>query len=898
MIEVTLLFFNRSIFSLPSRMVMLFLTGSFLLCLPGIASGNGENETIRLQLKWKHAFQFAGYYAAKEMGYYEDAGLNVSIAEHLGKISTLDILLAGDTDYAVCSSNIVLRRAQGAPVVALATIFQHSPYAFLVRADSGIEKVEDFAGRKVMLGKGTQDAALLATLRRAGINPGKFTQMDVNFDPLSLIHGKTDVFNAYVTDQGFTLQEAGYEGRYLLPKQYGVDFYGDILATTEEEIQNHPDRLIAFRNASLQGWDYALKHPDNIITLILEKYNTQGLSREHLEYEAQASRELIQPLLVKIGYMNPARWDHIKSVFEELGFLASSSNIDGLIFQENKEEQNWASWLYEHRLFLIPISVFSFIALLLLLLFQMRRLVAKRTAELVESEQHWRALVDAEPACVNTIDREGRVTSINSSGLVMMEADSFEQVNGRNIINLIDHSYQDDFFKLLNRVFDGESGNIVLQATGFKGTRKWIEIHAAPFRNSEGKITHLLSVTHDLTQRMETEAQRERLQREFSQKHKMVALGQLSGGIAHDFNNILGIVIGYTELAKECSNSSENPKLAKYLGKVEQASHRARDLVVQLLAFSRGDSMEEQPLQLLPLIKEDIKMSRSTMPASIEIVTKLAEGLPEVLVDPVQLNQVLMNLCINARDAMNGAGTLTIQLKSSRALRAECLACHQWVHGDWVELSVGDTGEGIQPDIMNRLFDPFFTTKEMGKGTGMGLAVIHGIMNRLGGHILVETQQDKGSVFRLLFPPVSQRISDSKVPCSDQLPFPKGGSRKVLVLDDEPELASYIGDLMTLHGYNVTITIDGEKALSIFQKNPLEYSLLVTDQTMPGLTGVEIAKRCRKLRPDFPVILCTGFSESIDKATAEKIDLGFVKKPIDANQLMRLAGQLIHADEH
>jgi two-component system, cell cycle sensor histidine kinase and response regulator CckA len=893
------LFIPPTAFS-PNR-VFLFLFSCLILAhfffLPGIAYAEDETETIRLQLKWKHAFQFAGYYAALDLGFYENAGLSVTIHEHHGKKSTLEMLLDGETDYAVSGANIVLQRANGKPLVALASIFQHSPYAFLVRADSGIEKVEDFAGLRVMLGKGSQDAALHATLRRAGINQGDFVNQPTNFDALSLVRGQTDVFNAYVTDQGFTLQEAGVEGRYILPNQYGVDFYGDVLATTEEEATTHPQRLRAFRDASLKGWDYALQHPDEIITLILEKYNTQGFSREHLEYEAQASRELIQPLLVKIGYMNPSRWEHIKNVFIELELIPSVSNIEGLMYEEHKEVQNWARWMVEHKYSLIAATVFSFVAILLSLLFQMRRLISRRTAELAESEQHWRTLVDAEPACVNTMDSGGRLASINSSGLHLMEADSFAEIKGRNINDLIDKEFQEAFIQLTRRVFEGESGNLVCSMTGLKGGWKWIETHAVPFRDSEGKITHLLSVTQDLTERKEVEANQERLRRKFSQKHKMIALGQLSGGIAHDFNNILGIVIGYAALAKECDTSVDKEKLSDYLEKVVRAGNRAQDLVNQLLAFSRGDVMEEKPVQILPLVIEDIKMSRATMPSSIEIVTELAEDLPNVLMDPVQFNQVIMNLSINARDAMGGIGVLTIRLRMARSMMAECIACHQWVRGDWVEFAVSDTGTGIDPEILGRLFDPFFTTKEVGEGTGMGLSMIHGIMNRLGGHILVETEPGKGSTFRLLFPPVIEKAPELNGNQPVQPLYTEGEQRHVLVLDDEPELASYIGELLLMHDYRVTVTTNGMKALEVFRENPDNFSLLITDQTMPGLSGVEIAKRCREIRPGFPVILCTGFSETINRASAAEIDIGFIKKPIDASRLLQLAGQYIFTNE-
>lgn len=885
----------RSVISFSTFLFgLLFFSLAFL---PNSTLADGKSETIRLQLKWKNAFQFAGYYAALEMGYYEEAGLDVSIIEQQGQKSPLQTLLDGEAEYAVTGADILLLRAKGDPVIALATIFQHSPYAFLVRADSGIKKVEDFAGLRVMLGLGAQDAALHATMRRAGIGLDDIIHQPTNFDAHSLIRDETDVFSAYITDQGFSLNAAGVEGRFLLPKQYGVDFYGDVLATTEKEANLHPKRTRAFRDASLRGWDYALNHPEKSITLILEKYNTQGLSREHLEYEMQVSRELIQPLLVQIGYMNPARWDHIKSIFVELGFITSSSSIDGLIYDEHKEVQSWAQWVFDHRVILIPSIMFFFIATLLLTLFQMRRLVRRRTAELAESEQHWRELVDAEPACVNTLNREGNVTSINSSGLIIMEADSFKQIQGKDIVEQLDREYQEPFRQMLKKVFEGESSSMVFKATGFKGGRKWIDSHAVPFRNSEGEITHLLGVSHDITERKNAETKQKRLQREFSQKHKMVALGQMSGGIAHDFNNILGIITGYTELAQDCNEELGSTRQEKYLKKIELAAHRARNLVDQLLAFSRGETMEEKPLQIKPLVEEDIKMSRSTMPSSIEIVTELDDGLPKVLVDPVQLNQIIMNLCINARDAMGSVGVLKIRLGMAENLSAECFACHQTINGDWVELAVSDTGTGIEPAILQLLFDPFFTTKEVGKGTGMGLAVIHGILGRLGGHIIVETELGKGSTFRLLLPPISGDTPSQEKTSATRQSFPKGAQKHVLVLDDEPELAAFVGDLLVLSGYRATVSTNSTEALELFKASPDEFSLLITDQTMPGLTGVELTGLCREIRPSFPVILCTGFSEVINKSVAENNRIGFIKKPIDTEQLMLLAGQLIQLNE-
>ncbi|MCP4043461.1 MAG: PAS domain S-box protein [Gammaproteobacteria bacterium] len=279
--------------------------------------------------------------------------------------------------------------------------------------------------------------------------------------------------------------------------------------------------------------------------------------------------------------------------------------------------------------------------------------------------------------------------------------------------------------------------------------------------DENGKPVRMIGAMLDITERKRSEAEQARLQRELQQVQKMEALGQLTGGIAHDFNNILGIIMGYSDLARDRCISKGEAKLTSQLDRILEASGRARDLVSQMMAFSRGDARDDKPLQLQALVKEDLKMLSSTLPSSIGITTEIEENLPSVIMDPGQLNQLLMNLCVNARDAMKGKGDLTIRIGWVRELDAECATCHKQVEGDWVELSVTDTGSGISQEVLNRIFDPFFTTKEVGKGTGMGMAVIHGIMRNHGGHILVETGPGEGTTFRLLFPPVVEETAET-----------------------------------------------------------------------------------------------------------------------------------------
>ncbi|MCP4042497.1 MAG: response regulator, partial [Gammaproteobacteria bacterium] len=407
---------------------------------------------------------------------------------------------------------------------------------------------------------------------------------------------------------------------------------------------------------------------------------------------------------------------------------------------------------------------------------------------------------------------------------------------------------------------------------------------------------HLVGLGLDITRRKQSEAEQERLQRELQQAQKMEALGQLTGGIAHDFNNILGIILDNNELALNYCAPDGQTKLARHLNNIHKAGTRAASLVAKMLAYSRSEASDDKPLQLQALVKGDLKMLSSTLPSSIEITTKIEENLPPVLMDQTQLSQLLMNLCVNAQDAMEGKGGLTIRLEWVRELDVECAACHKHVEGDWVVLSVADTGSGIPLEVQECIFDPFFTTKEVGKGTGLGMAVIHGIMRNHGGHVLMKTEQGKGTAFRLLFPPVVEEAETQETdPSSIELLLGQG--EHILVVDDEPDLSEFIGDLLESHGYQSTVLTSSKKALKLFKKKPNDFALVITDQTMPGITGKVLVKGLREIRPDIPVILNTGFSEDIDEGSAAEMGIRYLEKPVRAKSLIQAVGELLRPME-
>ena len=441
---------------------------------------------------------------------------------------------------------------------------------------------------------------------------------------------------------------------------------------------------------------------------------------------------------------------------------------------------------------------------------------------------------------------------------------------------------------------ENASHHVEYRVTGEDGRERWIECRARPITIGDGEARRLLGVIQDVSERKRAEAEKARLQRELQQAHKMEVLGELSGGIAHDFNNLLGIILGYSELAARAAHSVGDERIMGYLDHVEKAGTRAKKLVSQLLTFSRSDENQDRPLQLSPLVREDAKMLRSTLPSSIQIALDLEEGLPSIMMDPLQLQQLLLNLSVNARDAMNGAGRLEIGLRRSAQKDAECAACHKRFSGDWLEISVSDSGGGIDDDIRGRLFDPFFTTKPVGQGTGMGLALVEGIVHRHDGHILLTTGREKSFSIRLLFPPLADAVDDTEAESEDaKSPSVQGGGGRVLVVDDEPELASYIGEILQSNGFHPVVTDSSGKALEIFATDPEAFDLLISDQTMPKLTGMELGARLREQRPELPVIICSGFSDMIDRTSAQWSDYHYMQKPISSAALIALSAELI-----
>jgi len=507
---------------------------------------------------------------------------------------------------------------------------------------------------------------------------------------------------------------------------------------------------------------------------------------------------------------------------------------------------------------------------------------------LQSSEEQYRAIFNSTQDGMIMWDLAGRIVDINPAALAM-HGYTRDEVTQFEPSMFIPPESVEQYQRFLREVAAGKPFQVEAPAVRKDGSRFWADVQGSPvtYRGAP----HLLAMIRDVTERKQAEEERARLEAQLRQAQKMEAIGHLTGGIAHDFNNILTSILGYIVLGAERQNDLGDAKLGKYLEQAQRAAQRARDLIQQMLTFSRGQRGERRALSLAPLVKESVKLLRSSLPATIELETELAADVPAVLSDPVQLEQVLLNLCINARDAMTGSGRIRVGVRVVDSADCVCASCRQKVTGRFVELFVADAGMGIPPDVQDRMFEPFFTTKEVGRGSGMGLAMVHGIVHDHGGHIVVDTAPGRGTTFRLRFAPVEDarsavRATQAEPPPRQPRPQLSG---RVLVVDDEEMVGDFMAEMLATWGLDVTVKRNPIEAEVWYAHDPSRVDLVITDQTMPRLTGIELARRLTGVRPNLPVILYTGYSDAVSDETMARSGIcALLKKPVDTSKLLAL----------
>ena len=549
------------------------------------------------------------------------------------------------------------------------------------------------------------------------------------------------------------------------------------------------------------------------------------------------------------------------------------------------------------------LAIPSLLFLSLLGIWYLKRLVARKTAslqeeveyrkqsetKLKETQEELERFFQLVPDLVSIATTEGYFVKLNRAWETSLGF-AAEELMQEPFLSFVHPDDLEETRREIGRLATGSSSfSFVNRYRTRDGSYRWLEWNAVPMA---GK-SFLYAVARDITERRLAEQEREMLEKKLQQAQKMEAIGTLAGGIAHDFNNILAAIIGYSEMVHDdCPPGSA---ARSDIEQVLQAGHRAKDLVRQILAFSRQTEVENISMRPATIVNESLKMLRSSLPATIEMRLDIEEEAGPVVADPGQIHQLVVNLCTNAFQAMEASGgVLSVSLKTATISEIRHGGQLHFESGNYVRLSVEDTGPGIPPEIREKIFDPYFTTKEVGKGTGLGLAIVHGIAKSYNGWVSCRSQMGVGTVFDVYLP-VDTGAASSPESAGETA---EGGTERILFVDDEEILADMGGSMLSRLGYDVTVTTNAIHALALFQERPSAFDLVITDQTMPGLSGSDLARRLLQLRPDLPVILCTGYSSQITAEKAAAIGIkGFAFKPLAKKDIALLIRKVLAKED-
>jgi PAS domain S-box-containing protein len=870
---------------------------------------------VSVQLIWKHQFEFAAFYAAKQQGYYRDAGLDVTIREGGPGVDAVKEVTAGRADFGVGTSGLIVERYLGQRVVVLAAMMQHSPIALLARRGSGVNSVLDLAGRPVSVDAHDRDE-IEAYLRASGIPAARIKLIEqVDWTLASLDQGREAAKVIYVSNEPFLIQGRAHEYLLLTPRSAGIDLFGNVLFSSETQVAQRPETVKAFREATLKGLVYALAHPEEVTDLILARYNTQNKSRAHLLFEAAQINKLTRPDIVDPGYMGNGRWRHVVEVYASQNKMPADFNLDGFLYDPNPAPVPvWLLW-----------SLAAALAGMLLALVGVARVRAynqKLQREIEEREQaqsalraseaKYRELVDNANAIILRMAPDGTVTYFNEVAEKVFgyaAADILGKHVVGSIVPDIESGSRRDLSELIEAILadpmhfaENENENITRD-----GRRIWVRWANRVICDARQSPIGVLSIGHDITAQhrleMELAEYRDRLEEQVQARtSELVAARQEAEALArvkseflanmsHEIRTPMNGVLGFAQLGLRASEG--RGKAREYFARIIDSGKLLLGVINDILDFSKLDAgklkVETVPFTLEPALREPVDLLRAQAESKgVALVLERAPDLPERCVgDPLRLQQVLLNLLSNAvKFTEQGRVSLSAKVVTDQA-------------GTALLFAVRDSGIGMTPEQRERLFIAFnqadtSTTRRYG-GTGLGLVISKRLVALMGGEISVESRLGDGSTFQVRLPyhpappPAREVVAEPLAAASPRRERPPQlRGLRLLVAEDNVVNQMLLRELLGEEACLLTLVENGQEAVdAVRAAGRGGFDLVLMDVQMPVMNGLDATRAIHALDPELPIVGQTG--HALEAERVKGLEAGMVEqlsKPLDPDLLV------------
>lgn len=731
----------------------------YAILQPFASVGQREsNRDVILMLKWNHQFQFAGYYAALKNGYYKEEGLNVTLLENNTNRPTADLVVNGDADYGVGASELVISRCEGKPVVVLAVIFQHSPLALISRYDSNLRYLSDYIGKTVMSTTSDRNEINLM-FKKEGISPDKIHYVDQEYSIDAMINHRVDASANFITMQPNQMLQAGVEPRIIRPVDYGIDFYGDALFTTEKEISVNPGRVEQLTRATLKGWNYAMSHQEEIIDYILSLPNVQkrGITREQLQYESRKLEEAIQPQLIEIGQINPHRWEKMAQMFASQGIIKSDWSLEGFIYDPNNPEHRYR--ILARIVVVLFVSVVIMLLIVLVVSKKLKNQVNKRTAELSEVTDRDEALLHAIPDLLLVFNRDSVIVDCHPRDEKNFFFAPPSQFIGKCVTDVLPIEVSSQTKLNVSKVFDDGKMCIHSFSLSYNSTEKHFEARFAPCGKNE-----VLALVRDITERVvherALESSREKLNAASEAlKANLVELKEAKikaeeanllkshflTNMSHEIRTPMNGILGFIQILHEMDLSKEEQDT--YIELLNESGKRLLDTINNIIEMSKIESgyveiknSETNMGEMLGYLYNFFKPMASRKGLELYMDITEEEKKFTFVTDQHKVETILTNLI---RNAIKFTESGVVMFGFSHTPKE-------------IVFYVKDTGIGIAKDRSDVIFERFVQAdldlSRKHEGAGLGLSISKGYVEILKGKIWVESDEGNGSKFFFSLP--------------------------------------------------------------------------------------------------------------------------------------------------